>query len=146
MVPNKNTKNLLKVYHNIEVIDSCREVPVNFYYIFERNKYSIDMNSLIEKIGMDKVAHFGVGGLITAIFTIVCLLQDMAFLIDTPWRMMLYPFIGVIVTTFVSVIKELFFDAQRDWKDLYAALIGSVTVFIAVFFGIVFHIATMAIN
>lgn len=110
------------------------------------NIVSIDMNRFIEKIGMDKVAHFGVGGLITAIFTIVCLLQDMAFLIDTPWRMMLYPFIGVIVTAFVSVIKELFFDAQRDWKDLYAALIGSATVFIAVFFGIVFHIATMAIN
>lgn len=110
------------------------------------NIVSIDMNNFIAKIGMDKFAHFGIGGLITAIFTIVCLLQDMAFLIDTPWKMMLYPFIGVIVNVFVSVIKELFVDAQPDWKDMYAALIGSAVVFIAVFFGIVFHIATMAIN
>lgn len=130
------------------MIDSCREVPVNFFIIYMNviNIVSIDMNNFIAKIGIDKFAHFGIGGLITAIFTIVCLLQDMAFIIDTPWIMMLYPFIGVIVTVFVSVIKELLIDAQRDWKDMYAALIGSATVFIAVLFGIVFHIATMSVN
>lgn len=100
------------------------------------------MNKFIEKIGMDKVAHFGVGGLITALFTIVFIMQDMGSLIFTPWRMMLYPFIGTIITTVVSVIKEKFIDTQADWKDLYAALIGSATVFIAVFFGVLFFIGT----
>lgn len=100
------------------------------------------MNKFIEKIGMDKVAHFGVGGLITALFTIVFIMQDMGSLIFNPWRMMLYPFIGTVITTVVSVIKEKLIDTQADWKDLYAALIGCATVFIAVFFGVLFFIGT----
>lgn len=100
------------------------------------------MNKFIEKIGMDKVAHFGVGGLITALFTIVFVMQDMGSLIFNPWRMLLYPFIGTVITTVVSVIKEKLIDTQADWKDLYAALIGSATVFVAVFFGVLFFIGT----
>ena len=100
------------------------------------------MNKFIEKIGMDKVAHFGVGGLITALFTIVFIMQDMGSLIFSPWRMMLYPFIGAIITAVVSVIKEKLIDTQPDWKDIYAALIGSATVFVAVFFGVLFFIGT----
>ena len=100
------------------------------------------MNKFIEKIGMDKVAHFGVGGLITALFTIVFVMQDMGTLIFNPWRMMLYPFIGTVITTVVSVIKEKLIDTQADWKDLYAALIGSATVFVATLFGVIFFIGT----
>ena len=100
------------------------------------------MNKFIEKIGMDKVAHFGVGGLITALFTIVFVMQDMGSLIFNPWRMMLYPFIGTVITTVVSVIKEKLIDTQADWKDLYAALVGSATVFVATFFGVLFFIGT----
>lgn len=100
------------------------------------------MNKFIEKIGMDKVAHFGVGGLITAFFTMVFILQDMPVFIMQPWRLLLMPFIGTVVTVFVSVIKELFFDAKRDWKDLYAALIGSATVFVAAAFGFLFFIGS----
>lgn len=100
------------------------------------------MNKFIEKIGMDKVAHFGVGGLITALFTMVFILQDMPVFIMQPWRLLLMPFIGTVVTVFVSVIKELFFDAQRDWRDLYAALIGSASVYIAVFFGFLFFLGS----
>ena len=100
------------------------------------------MNKFIEKIGMDKVAHFGVGGLITALFTIVFVMQDMGTLIFNPWRVMLYPFIGTVITTVVSVIKEKLIDTQADWKDLYAALVGSATVFVATFFGVIFFIGT----
>ena len=74
------------------------------------------MNKLIEKIGMDKVAHFGVGGLITAIFTLV------------------------------SIMKEKLLDAKPDWNDVYAALIGSALIFIANFFGILFFIGTMKLQ
>lgn len=100
------------------------------------------MNKFIEKIGMDKVAHFGVGGLVTALFTMVFVFQDMPVFVMQPWRLLLMPFIGTIVTVFVSVIKELFFDVKRDWKDLYAALIGCTTVFVATFFGVLFFIGT----
>ena len=96
------------------------------------------MNNFIEKIGMDKVAHFGIGGLITALVTIALIGQDLGILVLSPWRMLLYPFAGVVVTAFVSVIKEVFFDEMRDWKDLWAALAGCAMVFIAVFVGVLF--------
>lgn len=104
------------------------------------------MNKFIEKIGMDKVAHFGVGGLITALFTIVFILQDMGGLVFHPWRMLLYPFIGAAVTAIASVAKEMLMDEQPDWYDLYAALIGSAIVFVAVFFGILFYVGTTNIG
>jgi len=101
------------------------------------------MKEIIKRFaGVDKAAHFGIGGLITAFFTIVFILQDMGTLIFNPWRMMLYPFIGTIITTVVSVIKEKLIDTQADWKDLYAALIGSATVFVATLFGVIFFIGT----
>jgi hypothetical protein len=101
------------------------------------------MKEIIKRFaGVDKAAHFGIGGLITAIFTIVFIMQDMGSLIFTPWRMLLYPFIGTAVTAIVSVAKEMLWDEQPDWYDLYAALIGSATIFVATFFGIVFFVGT----
>lgn len=99
------------------------------------------MNKFIEKIGMDKVAHFGVGGLLAGLFTIVFMLQDLATLAIHPWRALLYPFIGAAVTAVVSVVKEIF-DGVVDKKDILAALIGSAVAFVAVFFGIIFYVAT----
>ena len=103
------------------------------------------MKTIIEKIGMDKISHFGVGGLITALFTIVFILQDMGTLVFHPWKMLLYPFIGAAVTAVASVVKELF-DETPDKKDILAALIGSAVVFVAVFFGIIFYVATCNIG
>lgn len=100
------------------------------------------MNKFIEKIGMDKVAHFGVGGLITALFTIALMGQDLIVLAMQPWRLFFFPLAGTVVTVVVSVIKEMLFDEQRDWKDLYAALIGSATVFVASAIGFLFFIGS----
>lgn len=100
------------------------------------------MNKFIERIGMDKVAHFGVGGLITALFSMVFILQDMPVFVMQPWKLLLTPFIGTVVTVFVSVVKEIFFDDKRDWKDLYAALVGSATVFVAAVIGYLFYLGT----
>lgn len=96
------------------------------------------MRQIIERIGMDKVAHFGVGGLITALVTLVAIVQDLDILTCEPWRVILYPLIGTFVTAVVSVIKEVAVDYERDWWDLYAALFGSATVFIAAFIGVLF--------
>lgn len=98
------------------------------------------MKAFIEKTGMDKVAHFGVGGLITALLTIVCLLQDMDILLNEPWRIAFYPIIGSVVTAVISVLKELLIDEVRDWKDLYAAMIGSATVFVSALIGMVLYL------
>ena len=99
------------------------------------------MNNWINKIGLDKFAHFGIGGLICALFTFVFILQDLYVLALIPkWRIILFPIIGTIVAFFVSIIKEYFFDAKADWKDIIAAMIGCVTVFIAVAFGVLIAI------
>lgn len=98
------------------------------------------MNKLIEKIGMDKIAHFGVGGLITALLTIVCILQDLDILAIAPWRAVLYPIVGTLVTAFVSVLKELLMDSASDWKDVVYAMIGCATVFIASFAGVLMYL------
>lgn len=100
------------------------------------------MKEIIKRFaGVDKAAHFGIGGLITAIFTIVFIVQDMGVLVFHPWKMLLYPFIGAAVTAIVSVAKEML-DEQPDWYDLYAAMLGSAIVFVAVFFGILFFIGS----
>lgn len=100
------------------------------------------MQKFIEKVGMDKVAHFGVGGLIAFAFTLVFILQDMASLIFTPWRAMLYPFIGTAITAVASIFKEMFLDERRDWNDLWASLAGCVVAFVTVLFGTLFFIGT----
>lgn len=96
------------------------------------------MNNLINKIGLDKIAHFGLGGLICALFTFVFLLQDMYYL--TPVQMILMPTIGSVVTFIVSLFKEYFFDSKPDWKDITAAMIGCGTVYIAVAIGVLFNV------
>ena len=93
------------------------------------------MKSFIEKIGMDKMAHFGIGGLITALFTIILIAQDMTVFSAEPWRMLIAPLAGTVVNAFVSVIKELLVDDRPDWNDLMAALVGSATVFVATAIG-----------
>ena len=99
------------------------------------------MKNLINKIGMDKVAHFGVGSLICAVFTLVFLLQDLnTLMVMEPWRIILIPTIGSVVTLVLSVIKELVIDEVRDWKDLAAAMIGCGTIYIATAIGMLFNI------
>lgn len=98
------------------------------------------MNNWINKIGLDKFAHFGIGGLICALFTFVFILQDLPVLILLPtWRLILCPLMGTVVTFFVSVIKEVFFDNEFDWKDIIAALTGCGFVYISVVIGVLFN-------
>ena len=95
------------------------------------------MKKIIEKFGMDKVAHFGVGGLIAAIVSIIIIAQDLPVFVAEPWRLLFLPLAGAIVTGFLSVIKELIIDGETDWKDVYAGLIGSGAVCLAVWVGYV---------
>lgn len=98
------------------------------------------MKALIEKIGLDKITHFSLGGLITALLTIICMLQDVDILMYNPWRAVLYPLVGTVVTAFVSVLKELLLDSKADWKDVWSALLGSATVYIASIIGMLLFI------
>lgn len=95
------------------------------------------MKKLIEKIGMDKIAHFGVGGLICALLTLVLLLQEGGFV---SWKAVLVPFIGSVVVFIISWLKEKLIDEVSTWADLWFAMLGCVMVFIAVAIGVLFNL------
>lgn len=78
----------------------------------------------MKNIGIDKIAHFGVGGLICAMFTLTA---------------MLMPFVGYIIVFIFSFLKEAIVDGEFNWWDIVAAMIGCVCVHIAVFFGALFY-------
>lgn len=99
------------------------------------------MNKLTEfiaKVGMDKIAHFGVGGLLTAMITFVVILQDFGSL--SMGMIIASPIIGTIVTMFLEFIKEKFFDDEFNKKDVVATLIGCAMVFLSVIIGAIFNV------
>lgn len=93
-------------------------------------------NDLIARIGQDKVLHFLVGSLITAFMTLIAGLQEP----EIDWSTMGVPTIGLVVTAFSAVVKEVLIDTEFNWKDLVATLLGAVPIFIATAFGILFHV------
>ena len=97
------------------------------------------MKDLINKIGIDKVTHFAMGGLICALFTFIFLLQDFNTL--EIWQVLLLPLIGTVVTFVLSIIKEFIIDEVVDWKDIIAGILGGVPVYIAIGIGILFNLA-----
>lgn len=94
------------------------------------------MNKLIEKIGIDKIAHFGIGGLICALITFVVMLQEGG---EIGWWCLAMPTIGSIIVFIVSWMKEKVIDDEFNWYDILAAMIGCITVYIAVAIGLVFN-------
>ena len=96
------------------------------------------MKEIIEKIGNDKFAHLGVGGLMCAMITLVILLQEMGNL--TPAMIFATPIIGTVMVMFLEFCKEHFLDEEFSWKDVLATFIGCVLVFLAVGVGVLFNV------
>ena len=92
-------------------------------------------NELIQKIGTDKLLHFSIGGLITALFTIIIILQQS--IIST--NMIIAPLLGLILVAILSWMKEKVMDEEFSWKDILASVLGTVPVFIATVLGILFY-------
>lgn len=90
-------------------------------------------------LGIDKIAHFGVGGLICAMFTFVAMLQDGIF----GWQAMTVPFIGYVVVFILSLIKEAIVDSEFNWWDILAAMLGCVCIHISIFFGVLFNVLSV---
>lgn len=98
------------------------------------------MNKLIEKIGLDKLAHLGIGGLVCALFTFVVILQDANTMFSgNMWRILLTPFIGTVVVMFLEFFKEYFSDSEFSWKDVLYTFAGCFLVFVAVGIGLLFN-------
>lgn len=103
------------------------------------------MDNLINKIGLDKIAHFGIGGIICAFMTFIVMLQEIHSFGYK--QILLCPFVGYFVTAFWSVIKEYFFDGPRaDWKDIVAGMLGCVFIHISVCVGVLFNYWTLQIQ
>lgn len=86
--------------------------------------------------GMDKIAHFGIGGLVAAIVVIVMAQQDYGCGV---WRTAHMGCAGLIVTTWLGIIKEIM-DTKRDWKDIVAGIAGAAVVVISGYEGAVLNV------
>lgn len=86
--------------------------------------------------GIDKIAHFGIGGLIAAIVLIAMALQDYGCGV---WRTAHMSWAGVIVTLWLSLIKEML-DTKRDWRDIVAGIAGAGVVVLAAYGGAVLNV------
>lgn len=98
------------------------------------------MNKMIEKIGTDKILHFCLGGFITALITLVAMLQEYGHI--SLGTICAIPTIGTIVVFMISVFKEAMIDDKFDWKDILAAMLGCVLVYIATILGVLFNIGS----
>ena len=82
--------------------------------------------------GMDKLAHFGIGGLVAAIVMIAMALQDYGCGV---WRTANMSWAGVIVTIWLSLM-----DTKRDWRDIVAGIAGAFLVVLASYGGAVLYV------
>ena len=84
------------------------------------------------RIGMDKIAHFGIGGIIGASIAIIVTLA----IGDYGWVAGVYPFVAHDIVFILSFIKEKFMDEEYNWLDILASVLGSIAVHIAFIIGL----------
>lgn len=84
------------------------------------------------RIGMDKIAHFGIGGIIGATIAIVITLARG----DYGWVVGVYPFVAHAIVFILSFVKEKFMDEEFNWLDILASVLGSIAVHIAFILGL----------
>ena len=84
------------------------------------------------RTGMDKIAHFGIGGIIGATIAIVITLA----IGDYGCVVGVYPFISHAIVFILSFIKEKFMDDEYNWLDILASVLGSIAVHMAFILGL----------
>ena len=84
------------------------------------------------KVGMDKIAHFGIGGIIGAAIAIIVTLA----IGDYGWVVGVYPFLAHVIVFILSFIKEKFMDDEYNWLDIFASVLGSIAVHMAFIIGL----------
>lgn len=83
-------------------------------------------------IGMDKIAHFGIGGIIGAAIAIIVTLARG----DYGWVVGVYPFVAHAIVFILSFVKEKFMDDEFNWLDILASVLGSIAVHLAFILGL----------
>ena len=94
------------------------------------------ITDFVTKVGVDKCLHFSLGGLISALVSIIILLQESY----TPLQLFIPPTIGAVVVFCLSIIKEnMDVEVKQntfDNKDILAGMLGTLTVYIAIGLGL----------
>lgn len=90
--------------------------------------------------GMDKVAHFGIGGLLCGMITLFMFCLMPMTLVAHPFLMTVVPLVGYIVVGGLSIFKELKLDIVADWKDVWMSIFGCVLVHIAAIIGMIVYL------
>ena len=85
--------------------------------------------------GMDKWAHFGIGGLICALSTLIFIFTLNPIYVS--WGLLFAPFPGLVLVGILSVIKEFTDSTGFCLPDIIASLIGCIPVEIAMILGII---------
>lgn len=93
------------------------------------------LEELIVK-NLDKIAHFSVAGMVTALFTIVAMLQES--ICNTP-LVMATPLIGAVPVILFTWFKEAAIDKSFDKADFIASVLGCLPVFLATIVGYFLH-------
>lgn len=88
---------------------------------------------------IDKVAHFGLGGMITACMALLSSLQEPL----SVSAMLLCPFIGHVCVFILSLMKEYIVDGEINWIDILAAMLGSSVVHVVVGLGVMFKVLVL---
>lgn len=93
------------------------------------------LDDILKKVGVDKVLHHILGALICALISFVVILQEPSLL---GWQKIAAVTIGAVFVLIISVLKEILFDDKPDWKDVVAAMLGCLWVYLAVGAGVWF--------
>lgn len=88
-------------------------------------------DNLLKRFGTDKILHHVTGSSVCALISLVAIIQDGII----GWDILTYPVIGDVAVFLVSTVKE-YIDARFDWKDILAAMLGCIWVFMAVAAGV----------
>lgn len=92
------------------------------------------VDNLLEKLGTDKILHFLGGGFLCSLLTIFSLLLMNTINWDTTIKSIS---IGTTFVFVISIIKEIA-DDKFDWKDIIAAILGCIIVYIIAIIGLIF--------
>ena len=106
-----------------------------------KNQNIQEMEKFINKIGLDRIAHFGIGGVIFAAFNIAFLLSLCAGPVPEPtWRdIFTAPIGGYFIAAFAAFIKEYFLDSKWDWWAFPATMAGPVFIHLCAIAGWLLH-------
>lgn len=95
----------------------------------------------MKKIGLDKFAHFGIGGTLFASFVgAFSLSLPYGEIVELSFRhVLLVPLSGYIILAMAEVVKEVFIDSKGDWWDVLATMLGGIFVHACAIIGYSFH-------